>query len=288
MKNFTITQALQFSNDNTTIAFCKIKVGVVEIVLTFRENDSEVTMDQNEQLSLLQSAGMVFDFSEITESYKLMLENREEILKLQKIEKYKAEYHNKWYLKEDLPQIEGVEYDIEACSDFIERKLKRSYDSMRDLFVVYKGIKFRIEKTLVGGDRWSRRSGTVKYQIYDQITNYKRRNYSTVEKAVKKGIELVNEKKAADEAKENSEIKRKNEVQRRLALLNKVFGEAIHERSWKRGYNLKSQGYHVDEYWLVVNSKKLKIAFTKTEGVYNFAGLGELLDTQILQIKNII
>lgn len=222
------------------------------------------------ETKILVKAG-VLDIEPLRKAYITKLKNKDEIDRLQKIEEWKKRYDAEWVHGTD--HYEGIEVEITS----FENVLNRDFYREPTLKAIYKGVKCEICYVDVSNSRYG--SPNMKYQILDHITDYKRKNYSTYEKAIIKIKELVDAKIAREERKQ----KDNNERTEAAKTMSKILGILVVAKSGFYHPRHGGRGYATYKYVTKIKGKDIEIA--KYDKSWSF---GEFKDLSVEDIKAII
>lgn len=288
MENYKVLSELQFVEGNKN-ASQTIQIGETDHKLLFRRKDDETQLELPGTVNMLLKAGMQLNFQPLIDKYESELLRIDEILENQKREKYKNEYAQYWAhrLKDtDIPKIDGLEHSVEEQESYVEKRIKNTFAKGRGLEVKYKGHTEHIHYRDVGRGYYSGDTN-MKYQLGGPIVDYKIRSYASLKSAVNKFVELVDQKIAAQKREAEDALRAEAKKRSQLETLQNHFGEIAMETEHKQyGHTGKVRRY--DIFKVVVGDKKLSIAFTNDEEVFNFAGMGKLNIEQIKKIIEII
>ncbi len=270
-----ISQPLTFISEHSTEATLKFSVGELTVTAFFKMKNEKVEITKDDKIQLLEETGINFDSdinNQIT-TYEDMVKNQKEIFAKQKEEESRKLYAE--WKRPEVPTIDGVTYEWETEERFIKRHSNYSYNTYLYPVVNYKNTSIRIVRQDVGRSY----SKNMKYTLDGSLTNYKRRNYSTYEKAVKKLVELTDQKIQNEIDSKESALRATNKREEKLAKLNSLFEwEVIEKREYKSNYySRRGEGHHVYRYYLVIGEKEINIeGVYNDENLYQFGGLGKL------------
>ena len=226
----------------------RVAVGELEFDVSF---NSDGTVRENSQINTLKLAGIELDFEELKNEFLELQTVLDEEKKQKEITRKEKLWDESWVhacilnLKTNYPNVK-IEPN-ETKERFLDPK---NYSDYLTLCLSYKSEEGYLAKRS--------KHGAIHFELGGTVLDYKTRRYSTVEKAVKTFVKLVEEKIKAKEYKENS-LKRKeaNEQQMRQELESRLERPVTIEKVWKSSnYGIRrSRGYEVTEYRTVLNIK---------------------------------
>jgi len=265
-------------SENSNEATTSVKIGDLDVLITLNtDSNKKCYIEQNDTIDTLTKAGIPFEQGTLLEEYKKALDNIDIIRQEAKAKKRKDEYFSLWF--------HSVKFDDDIETKFItfEEYCKNIW-SRSIVKISYKGISGTINKTKVGGSTWRANSGTTKFQLSGNVTDHKNRNYSTLEKALKKFKELCIEKNESNIAKaKREEIKKTNE-ESMLQFLNEMFNnKVIQKEEYKSSYNIRHNGYYVTRYYLT--NIEQQISYNKKDNNFN---LGSIKNISLDKVNEII
>lgn len=286
----------------------KIKNAVKEVKFTYEKNydknnnPEEVCYNfvDNSFVESVKELGIEVELNELKEEYKNLVKIEIEKDKQKRIEKRKEDYDKSWVhnfiftVKNELTEVELSSLKMEPN----ESKEEYTNGSLSlKVKLSYKGKQINVDIENFGGNRYGR-GGTEKYTFSCSLNNYTHRGYVKSKSLVKKFMELVDEKTASREAKDNEEIKRiseKNKIQKQLEKLlgRKVKAEDKYNRGRTdfRGRSI-GRGYNTNRYTIEIENKQTKEKYTVTVYLYDDGKIGfngmEMTVEQTKQIINIL
>ena len=284
---------ITFREDSTS-ASVKVRIGTVESLITFKSSDgstcTEVKVD--DVYKNLLAAGMELSYLPLVEQYNTMLGRRDEVLKEQKIARLTIKYHQQWFLNIDLPNIPGVSFSYETLENYI----KRNNFWTQDITMHYRGIDQKIGQQDVSSSRYGFSPKNIKFTIDGSLTEYKRRNYSTITAAVKKVIVLVDEQATAAIVKMDQRDKASKTLAEKMERLRSAFAgiEVTHETEtvYPRYQSGRSNSYTVDRFYIVLEFGKHQLTENidqvNSKTTYDLRGFSGLSSDQVKSIINIV
>jgi hypothetical protein len=269
--------------ENSTDASVKVLVGSVESAIGFREGKELL---KGSELQTLESAGMTLDYSYLIEQYEDMLENREEVLAQQKIDDLKVRYNKMHFVKTVYPAFEGVTVSVLSEEQF----LKQSHHQFGQLpcTLSYKGRNTTINIGIGGADRFGR-GGSIRFQICEQITDYRTRSFVTFKAAVNKFKELVDESIEREAREEQNKINSKAIQSDKVQQLIDLFGSAkCEKKTERRSYGNKNIYHEVTVYKVITANREIVIVPNNDFTAFTLSGLSGLTVDQVKAILAIV
>jgi len=276
---------LNFSNYGTR-ASVDIKIGNLEtnIDINKKSGDKEVVISKNRDLDFLENTIGELDYNFLIEEYKEKLEKIDEVREEQRRKDAAKRWDEFWGNKVKFNHPK-VSLKIQPREDYIENRSKMMGYREPDIYMVYRDKKINVVYQDVGRNSYGR-SKNMKYVISNEITGYRKRNYSSLEKTANKIVELVDEWYDNKRIQREIEARDKNKKQKKLAKFKELFGEVIIIKEFYRPFN--GGGHMTDNFYIVRGEYKYSIEETDEEGLYHFAGLKKLSSDQINKILDII
>lgn len=280
-----------FKNEDSIVAFSKVMIGENEQKIELNFEDTKIVLHYSEFLKQMIDSKLIdpiTTFSALKTEYMDMLESVEEIHLARKKARYAREYQNLWHVGMTFPTFDGVTYIQESEEEYVESKLKNNWHQGKVLEVRYKGQKVSVDRTDVSNRSFrNRTSRNIKFQVCSTITDYNRRNYSTLENAVKSIIKLTDKLEASETYKVEYEAKvkqQRKETAQKLAAALKVDVTTVRtykvpSKTWHK------EGYYVYSYSIEVAGKKLDVSFSDSDdNVVNIAGIKGITVDQALMV----
>ena len=279
--DYTIVD-IEFPKLNSMNAVAKIEVGETHFELEIYPHREE-KIETPREIKLFESLLGKFDPIRIWEHYNRLAKNIEEIRENEAREKAREKYRTHWS-HAAIASMEETEVTARPGLDEEKYVQVRPYDMGVEL--EYKNNRIVVEYKDVS-PYYSYSGKNMKYSICGDVTDYKTRNYTKFETAVKKFKTLVDEKTAQELRKKelkNTELERQTQ---QLKKIEKLFGGSTIKEKYHRGWGRNTRGYTTNEYQVVREEKSYKIS-ENSDGTWNLMEFENLTTEKVNTILDLV